>query len=86
MSEDQLHKAARKALQGVGNPQRGTWTERHNAYHLRRRLSEAEQARVGDVQDLRQTPEGWARLRAVVDVLPPRARQLGVEEWWEAPR
>lgn len=87
ISPAELTKLAKKALRGVGEPLRGQWIERgERAMHVRRRLSRAEQMHVGDVRDLRQTEEGWTRLRAVVDVIPPQARQGALEEIQEIPR
>lgn len=62
---------ARRLLEGVGDAQAGEWVEdRPAAYHLRRRLTEAEAARVGPVLDIRGTWEATKRLRAVARWLP----------------
>lgn len=68
-----LRKLAFKALEGVGDTSRGEWEEYEDfasLYHVRRRLSEAEQARVGDAVDIRGTPEQEKRWLAVRKHLP----------------
>ncbi len=62
---------AERALQGVGARGLGEWRENGDiAYHLRRRLTDDEQAEVGPVIDIRGTPEVNARLIEVVHILP----------------
>jgi|SRR6185312_10338884 len=53
---------AEKALAGLGDAALGEWREWTGAaFHLRRRLSAAEQTRVGPVVDIRRTPEAAQR-------------------------
>lgn len=62
---------AEKVLDGVGDATLGEWREwTGRAYHLRRRLSATEQAVVGEVVDVRGTPEAERRLRPVRHLLP----------------
>lgn len=75
LREHELERRARAILDGVGDASLGEWLDvRPRALHMRRRLSTAERAIVGDVLDLRGTPEATARLdeirRAVPGVLP----------------
>lgn len=60
---------------GAGSPALGEWQEQSLvAYHLRRRLSAAEQERVGPAVDIRGQPEALARVRAIgpaVRLVPP---------------
>ena len=59
------------ALRGVGSIRLGEWIEEGNrALHMRRRLTETEQMQVGDVVDIRGTPEATERLAAVRQWLP----------------
>jgi len=61
------------ALDGLGDARLGEWHEWSGAaYHIRRRLTPAEQAHVGPAVDIRHTPE--ARRRA--GALPARLRAL----------
>lgn len=58
-----LEAEARRQLASVGDPSLGEWREwTGRAFHLRRRLSTREAARVGPVLDVRRTQE--ARRRA----------------------
>lgn len=59
-------------LEGVGDPALGQWEEQHTSFHLRRRLSPAEEAVIGGVVDIRGTPEAWARFKT----LPAKIRKL----------
>lgn len=64
---------AEQALCGLGAAQLGEWREWSGvAYHLRRRLSAAEQRHVGPAVDIRGTAEARARAEA----LPRRMREL----------
>jgi hypothetical protein len=65
---------ALRALRGVGNARSGQWTERGRAevVHVRRRLSANEAAIVGEVVDIRGTPEERERLLALVAEASPR--------------
>jgi hypothetical protein len=61
-----LAAAARMALGGVGDATRGEWEEWTGyAFHIRRRLSAREQRSVGDVVDVRGTPEASRRLSTI---------------------
>ena len=80
---------AHAALQGVGDPELGEWIERGNPgpgngsriMHIRRRLSTEEVIDSGlIVRDLRDTPEGIARLRKLFLQFPqlgPLAEKIG---------
>jgi hypothetical protein len=58
-----LEAQAERELEQVGDAGRGEWREwSGRAFHLRRRLSESEEAMVGPVMDIRGTDE--ARRRA----------------------
>jgi hypothetical protein len=62
---------ALRMLAGVGDASRGEWWERGGfATHLRRRLSVAEDARVGPVVDVRGTAEAARRFAAMKPYLP----------------
>lgn len=63
---------AARELDGLGDPLLGEWHEwSGSAYHLRRRLSAAEQASVGPVRDIRGTADAVARYQA----MPERYRR-----------
>ena len=79
--EKYLRRAARKALGGVGDEELGEWTEFTGfCFHLRRRLSAEEQIIVGEVVDVRGTPEALRRF----ELMKPHIRgpfiELAVEE------
>ncbi len=66
-----LRGAALDALDGVGDSSLGEWDEwTGKAYHIRRRLAPWEERRVGEVKDIRGTPEAALRLAPVADRLP----------------
>lgn len=68
---------AYEALAGVGDLTLGQWEEfTHHAFHLRRRLSKAEQKVVGEAVDIRGTKEQERRWRAVMQYLPPAYKQF----------
>lgn len=78
-----LEAAAERQLTGAGDPSRGEWRE-HNGrfFHLRRRLSEAEERQTGPALDIRRTPEAVSRAMRLGPVLrfaPPEviADELG---------
>lgn len=57
---------ARQALDAVGDAHLGEWLEWSGAaFHLRRRLTAAEQRHVGPVVDIRGTPEAQRRAAAL---------------------
>lgn len=65
-----LEAEAVRQLRGVGDPSLGEWREwSGRAFHIRRRLSEAEQRRVGPVVDVRGTSEAARRASALGDLL-----------------
>lgn len=65
---------ARMFLTGVGDESLGEWEEtgERGVFHLRRRLSEAEQAEFGipSVRDVRGTPEYEQRLLGLMRDAP----------------
>lgn len=62
---------ARAALEGVGDSDRGEWVEwSGRAFHVRRRLTDAEDGLVGPVVDVRGTLEAERRLARVRHRLP----------------
>ena len=62
---------AHVAIENVGSANLGQWEEWTGcAFHLRRRLSDAEVLLVGPVVDVRGTAEGRRRLKAIRDVNP----------------
>jgi hypothetical protein len=69
---DILRNYALDALRGVGDASLGEWEEWTGyAFHVRRRLTEREQRQVGEVVDVRGTPEAQARYERVRRYLPP---------------
>lgn len=80
LPKETLASAADEALHHVGDKGLGEWHEwSGRAYHIRRRLAEGEQRRVGDVVDVRGTPEATRRLNAVRPFMPAGMR----EAWYE---
>ena len=81
-----LEQEAERQLSGVGDASLGEWREwTGRAFHIRRRLTPAEERRTGPVQDIRATQEARDRARAVGPMLryAPRevlAEELGVTE------
>lgn len=69
---------ALSALRGVGDASLGEWRERgsRGIYHVRRRLTDAERVTVGDVRDIRGTPEEAQRMGALFAALPPHVRAM----------
>lgn len=66
--EPALWQVAEHALRGVGDPALGEWRELtpdKKAVHLKRRVSDAEWGGRLWGMDLRGSPEGWTRLRAI---------------------
>lgn len=71
LGRDSLRQLALEVLEGVGDSALGQWEDWSGyAYHVRRRLSLAEQAHVGDMLDIRGTKEHKKRLAAIRKVLP----------------
>ena len=80
VTKEKLRAIAEQALAGVGDARRGEWHEwTGKAYHLRRRLSDDEDKSVGPAIDVRGTPEGCGRARAIL-VSRPSLRPLVQEE------
>ena len=80
-----LHARALKALEGVGDLTH-EWHEWTGfAYHIRRRLLPDEAQRVGEVRDIRGTPEAVARYQRMATLLPHAARSVAQEELQETP-
>jgi len=72
LSESYLRERAHEALEGVGNASLGQWEEYSGyAFHLRRRLTPEEQQAIGEIADIRGTPEQIKRWRRVRRFLPP---------------
>lgn len=61
LARTELRRMANKVLDGVGDARLGEWEEQHRALHVRRRLTAAEQLRVGPVVDVRRTAEAITR-------------------------
>lgn len=69
--EPTLRRMALSALSGVGDETLGQWEEMgKTAFHLRRRLTPDEAAAVGEVVDVRGTPEGDRRRRPFAGLMP----------------
>lgn len=76
-SKFELHTIANRALMGVGDSSRGEWTEWGKvAFHLRRRLSLAEQSIIGRAVDIRGTEEAIGRWNAVKIAFPNLPEEL----------
>jgi hypothetical protein len=70
---------ALQALKGVGGMLQ--WEEdRPMAYHIRRRLTDAEAQITGPVRDLRRSAEGQERFERVRASLPAQVVELAMEE------
>ena len=69
-----------KHLAGVGDRAHEFLEWTGYAYHVRRRLTEAEQAPIGPALDLRGSDEGWERLQRILDVLPPGGLKMAAAE------
>ncbi len=69
--QELAHIARTVLLQGVGDASLGEWLARGDvAMHVRRRLAPDEQARIGEVRDIRGTLEAVQRHRRVFAYLP----------------
>ena len=54
-SVETLRAIALRELEGVGSPALGEWSAMVNAFHLRRRLTPAEQEHTGPAVDIRSS-------------------------------
>lgn len=69
--DEALRRSAYAQLENVGDPTAGEWTEHGDrAFHLRRRLTAAEEQHVGPAIDVRGTWEATKRHAAVSRYLP----------------
>lgn len=76
-----LEAEALRQLAGVGDPSLGEWREwTGRAFHVRRRLTAAEERRTGPVLDIRGTPEARERARAVGAMLRLAPPEVLTEE------
>lgn len=84
MNVRSVRKLADKVLVGVGDARLGEWEDDRlssgGAFHLRRRLSESEEARVGPVVDVRLTPEAFRRAKALGGRLAYAPAEILIEE------
>ena len=81
LSHDDLKAIALRVLHGVGDPDLGEWwaptySGDIRVFHVRRRLTAAEQERVGDVRDIRGTAESRRRIDALLVAVPDLPRHL----------
>jgi hypothetical protein len=80
-----LEREAEHQLSGVGDPSLGEWREwTGRAFHIRRRLTQAEQRRTGPVLDIRGTPEARERatlLGAMLLYAPAEVLAEELGEW-----
>jgi hypothetical protein len=75
----QCERLAYGALNGVGDPITGEWTEwTGKAFHVRRRLTVREEESVGPVVDVRGTTEVARRLAHIPRVLGISIEEFGV--------
>jgi hypothetical protein len=76
-----LEAECHRQLSGVGDPTLGEWTEwTGRAFHLRRRLNDREEQRVGPVIDIRRTPEALRRAALLGELLRYAPREAIDEE------
>jgi hypothetical protein len=76
-----LEREADQQLEGIGNASLGEWREwSGKAFHLRRRLSAAEQIHIGLAVDIRGTDEARMRLGRVGNMLRLAPAELVREE------
>jgi hypothetical protein len=80
---DELKRIAYRHLAGVGDMSREWHEWTGYAFHLRRRLTAAEQAAVGSAVDLRGTAEGRGRFDAIKASLPYHGMALAMQELGE---
>ncbi len=63
---------AREVLDGLGDASLGEWVEEgERAVHVRRRLTATEAVPIGEVVDVRGTPDAATRVRALAKVVAP---------------
>jgi hypothetical protein len=91
LDRDQLRQLAFIHLEGVGDFRLGQWEEwspTANVYHVRRRLSPAEQESVGPALDIRGTREADRRIRRVLPFLAhvPQIQEMILAESTATPR
>lgn len=55
------------------------------AYHVRRRLTDAEAVQVGGVCDLRGSAEGWKRFERIKPLVPEIVHRMAIEELQQVP-
>lgn len=74
---------AEQALYGVGDSLLGEWRERHKAFHIRKRLSDAECDEWGlHMIDMRNTPRGTDRMLKLFRAVPQLKQwAIQVGEW-----
>lgn len=76
-----LRSVALSMLDGVGDAGRGEWHfMSRKAFHVRRRLSEAEDAIVGPAIDIRGTEEAIKRVREAMAASPQIPEHFFLEE------
>ena len=81
-----LERQAEKELANVGSAELGEWREwTGRAFHIRRRLTEAEQRTVGPVMDIRSTPEALRRASTLGSLLRLAPPEVLDEELGSAP-
>jgi hypothetical protein len=80
LTRDQAAAVAVRALSGAGDKLQEWHEWTGYAFHLRRRLTKTEQESIGDAIDCRGTKEGILRLNAIIDVIPPMAVELAMQE------
>jgi hypothetical protein len=71
---------ALQALKGVGLEAVQWEEDRPMAYHIRRRLTDAESVLVGGVCDLRGSAEGWKRFERIKPLVPEIVHRMAIEE------
>ena len=81
LSHEALKDIALRILNGVGEPDLGEWWDPTysgdiRVFHARRRLTVAEQERVGDARDIRGTSESQRRIDALMLAVPYLPRHL----------
>ena len=83
--KETLRRLAMAELDGVGDVQKGQWEEwTGRAYHIRRRLHDAEEVTIGPAVDCRGTAEWNRRYDAAKMELPEMAKRLASQEMMES--